>query len=100
MSKGTFNTPRPTGTVEEIRVATFKIKSKEFVDPSVIELVLYAEIHEGNEVAGVFEVSEKGSVSIRESVLSAADQLALKNIMKVMIRAYVAKKGYAGVTIS
>lgn len=100
MSKGTFGTPRSTGTVEEIRVATLKIRLQQFDVSDVAELGLFAEIHEGNEVAGVFEVSEKGSVILQESVLSAADQLALENIMKVMIRAYVAQEGYTGVTIS
>lgn len=100
MSKGTFNTPRPTGTVTEIRVANLKIREREFGVPAVVELGLYAEMHEGNEVAGVFEVSEKGNVTLQKSVLSTADQIALDNILKIMIRAYIAEKGYTKVVIT
>ncbi len=100
MSKGTFNTPRSTGTVEEIRVASLKIRSRSFGNPPVVELGLHAEMHEGNEVGGIFEVSEEGSVSLQESVLSGVDQIALENIMKVMIRAYIAQEGYTGVVIT
>ena len=95
--KGTFDSPRAVGTVEEIRVSSLKIR---FVETETgNQFRIDAEIHEGNDVAGVFEVSEKGSVEVLESDLSVPNKVALESMLSVIINIYVNARGYSGVTI-
>ena len=93
--KGTFQTPRPVGTVSEIRISAIKVRLD-----STLEFQIAANLEEGNEVDGVFEVTDKGTVSVLESDLSAADQVLLNNFLKVILREYINTKGYSNVTVT
>lgn len=95
MAKGTFGTPRAVGSVNEIRISKLALRLTE--DGSYDFSV---DLEEGDTTGPDFEIVESGNVRLNESVLSAADQLALDNILKVMIRAYIAQEGYTGVVIS
>ena len=95
MSKGKFNTPRPVGTVEEIRVAAIKVQVA-----STLEFQIDANLIEGADSGGNFIVHEKDSLSVLESDLSASDQTILNRFLKLIIRNYVSKKGYTDVTVT
>jgi len=89
-AKGTFNTPRSIGTVDEIRVTNFKINLN-----SEGEYELSAILHEGTDVGGVFEVGAVGEINILESGLNAANKTRLNNIFKTLLQLYVNEKGYS-----
>jgi len=96
MSKGRFDTPQPLGTVDEIRITAVKVKS--LTDTSGFQI--HANLDEGNDVAGTFEVKDTGTMSILESELSVSDQTLLNNFLKLILREYIGAKGYTGIIIT
>ncbi len=95
MSKGTFGTPRPTGTVDEIQIGNINMQRE-----SDGNYFLMVGVIEGTEVGGVFEPKESNSINLKISDLGASDQAAFDNFLKVLISQYINDRGYSGVTIT
>ena len=94
MAKGTFRIPRTRAAVAEIRPINAKVR---FVDD---KFDLNATMQEGNEVGGVFEIKEIGSIRVQERTLNAADKAVVESFLRLVVRLYADDKGYTGVTIS
>lgn len=95
MAKGTFGTPRTRSDVIEIRPVTAKIRFQADGD-----FDLNATLNEGNEVGGVFEVEESGSLRTVERALNAADKAVVEDFLSLVIRLYSDEQGYSGVVIT
>lgn len=93
-SRGTFNTPRTLGTVDEIHVDSIRLRRND------TGYDISGAISEGEDVAGRFVETLRKELRIQTDTLAAADQTVLEDFIQLLIREYVSQEGYIGVTIS
>ena len=95
MSRGTFQTPRSLGAVTDIRPSNVHIRFNDDLGYRIS-----ATMEESEDVAGTLEQRLYGELDVIDSNLTASQRTTFKNLMKLLVKLYVAQEGYTNVTVS